>query len=104
MLIYFILEIAVVSLAEMPDDFMIKKFLLSNKAEVKGMFLTEYNQEKILEQERKYSFQQGINQTNERVAMTMLRKNYSLSAIEEISQLPKEIIMKIADTIGVSVI
>lgn len=92
------------ALAEMPDDFIIKKFLLSNKAEVKGMFLTEYNQEKVLEQERKDSFQQGINQTNERVAMTMLRKNYPLSAIEEISQLPKDIIINIANNIGVNII
>ena len=37
---------------EMPDDFLIKKFLLKNKAEVKGMFLTEYDQEKVLAYER----------------------------------------------------
>ena len=72
------------------------------------MFLTEWDQEKVLAQERRDSIKQGINQginqTNERVAITMLRKNYPLSAIEEISQLPKEIIMKIANTIGVNVL
>ena len=33
-----------------PDDFSIKKFLLLNKAEVKGMFLTEWDQDKVLAQ------------------------------------------------------
>ena len=37
----------------MPDDFLIKKFLLSNKVEVKGMFLTEWDQDKVLAQERR---------------------------------------------------
>ena len=30
---------------EMPDDFLIKKFILANRAEVKDMCLTEYNEE-----------------------------------------------------------
>ena len=48
------LEAAVdAAINEMPDEFVIKKFLLSNKAEVKGMFLTEWDQEKVLEQERR---------------------------------------------------
>ena len=42
---------------KMPNNFAIKKFLLMNKAEVKGMFLTEYDQEKVLSQER----QEGIS-------------------------------------------
>ena len=36
------------NLLKEPLDFLIKKFLLKNKAEVKGMFLTEYDQEKVL--------------------------------------------------------
>ena len=38
------------ALAEMPDDFMIKPFLLNNQAEVKRMCITEYNEEKIFAQ------------------------------------------------------
>ena len=34
---------------EMPDDYVIKPFLLKNKAEVKSMFLTEYDEKKVLE-------------------------------------------------------
>lgn len=89
---------------EMPDDFIIKKFLLSNKAEVKGMFLTEYNQERVLEQERRESIKLGINQANERVATDMLKKNLPLSLIEEISKLSEETIRSIANSIGISII
>ena len=81
---------------EMPDDFIIKKFLLSNRAEVKGMFLTEYNQERVLEQERK--------EIEYRVATDMLRDNYPLSAISKISKLSEETIRNIAHTIGASII
>ena len=37
------------ALKEMPDDFVIKRFLLANQAEVKAMFLTEYDEEKTLQ-------------------------------------------------------
>ena len=95
------LELAVdTAIAEMPDDFVIKKFLLSNKAEVKGMFLTEYDQDKILEQERRNT----EYKINERVAIDMLKDNYPLSAISKISKLSEEVVKKIANTIGINVI
>ena len=81
----------------------IKKFLLLNKAEVKGMFLTEYDQEKVLAQERRDSVKQGIAQANERVATDMLRDNYPLSAIAKISKLSQEKIRAIAHNLGVSI-
>ena len=84
----------------MPDDFIIKKFLLSNKAEVKGMFLTEYNQERVLEQEQR----ETKYMTYKKVATDMLKKNLPLSLIEEISKLSEETIRNIAKSIGVSVI
>ena len=58
---------------EMPDEFLIKKFLLLNKAEVKGMFLTEYDQDKVLARER----QEGINEDRRRVASDMLKKKFT---------------------------
>lgn len=36
----------------MPDTFLIKEFVLGNRSEVKSMFLTEYNEEKIMEKEQ----------------------------------------------------
>ena len=111
------LELSVdLAIAEMPDDFLIKKFLLSNKAEVKGMFLTEYNQEKILEQERrdslKIGFEQGINQginqgldqANERIAKDMLADGKPLKEIVKYSRLAEDVIRSLAKTIGVAVV
>ncbi len=37
------------ALDDMPDDFVIKPFLMANRAEVRNMCLTEYNEEKIAE-------------------------------------------------------
>lgn len=80
---------------KMPEEFLLKKFLLSNKAEVKGMFLTEFDMDKFKEQERR--------EVNERVARDMLKRNYPLSAIEEISQLSTEAILKLAKKLGLTV-
>ena len=87
------------AIAEMPDDFVIKKFLLLNKAEVKGMFLTEWDQAKVLEQERR----ETIRNEQKRVARDMLRKNLPLSLIEEISQLSEDAIRNLAKTLDITV-
>ena len=90
------LEAAVdAALEDMPDEFLIKKFLLLNKAEVKGMFLTEYDQTKILAQERR--------EVEYRVATDMLMESYPLSAITKISKLSEDVIRKIADNLGVTI-
>ena len=84
---------------KMPNNFAIKKFLLMNKAEVKGMFLTEYDQEKVLSQER----QEGINEDRKRVATDMLKKNLPFSLIVEISKLSEDTIRNIANSLGLTV-
>ena len=91
------------AISEMSDNFLIKKFLLANKAEVKGMFLTEWDQEKVLEQERRDSLKQGINQTNQRVATDILKKNLPISLIEEISHLSETTIRTLAKTLNITV-
>ena len=94
------LEAAVdAALADMPDKFMIKKFLLLNKAEVKGMFLTEYDQDKVLAQERR----EAINEDRRRVATDMLKKNLPMSLIVDISKLSEDVIRKIAENLGVTI-
>ena len=47
------------SLNEMPEDFVIRPFLLDNRAEVKSMFLTEYDEAKEREKEREEGFEEG---------------------------------------------
>ena len=88
------LEAAVdAALDEMPDDFIIKKLLLMHKAEVKGMFLTEWDPEKTLAQERR--------DVEKRVALDMLRKSLPLDLIQEISHLSEDVIRNLAKKIGV---
>lgn len=81
---------------EMPNEFVIKNFLLMNKAEVKGMFLTEYDQEKVLSQ--------AVNEDRRRVATDMLIDNYPLQAIIKISKLPEDAILKLANSLGIKAV
>ena len=84
----------------MPEDFAIREFLITNRAEVRRMLLTEYDEEKVLAQERK----EAENKVNERVATDMIRKNYPLEAIKDISKLPEAAIRKLAESMGVAVL
>ncbi len=84
---------------DMPDEFVIKRFLLQNKAEVKGMFLTEYDQEKVLSQQRR----ETERMTHEQVATDMLMDNYPLAAVSKISRLSEDEIRKLAKRLGISI-
>ena len=88
---------------DMPDDSSIKKFLLLNKAEVKGMFLTEWDQDKVLAQERLDSARRTEKLVNERVARDMLRDGEPLEKIVRYSCLAEEVILTLAKKIGVPV-
>ena len=105
---------------EMPEDFVIRAFLLANRAGVKAMFLTEYDKErefellrreerreakKELRQEVQKEVEQEVEiEVNERVAKDMLKKNYPLDAIKDISKLSEAAIRKLAKSIGVAVL
>jgi len=106
------LEAAVVAaINEMPDSFAIKRFLISNQAEVKGMFLAAYDEEKdrvkaLKEQERliREAKQEAESQANERTAEDMLRDEEPLAKILKYSRLPEERIRQIAQRLGVAVV
>ena len=93
------LEVAIDAAINEMADFVIKKFLLSNKVEVKGMFLTEWDQEKVLAQERR----EAEYMANERVATDMLIEKLPLPLIVKISKLSEERIRSLANTLGVTV-
>ena len=80
------------ALDEMPDDFVIKKFLILNRAEVKGMFLTEWNQEEALAHER----EEGITEGIKRMVAGMLKRDLPREMIADISKLPEDVIDSIA--------
>lgn len=109
---------------EMPDDFSIKKFLVGNRAEVKMRFLTEYNEEKVLEQERKEAYEEAYEdayeeayeeaykeahadareERNEEVAKDMLMEGDTLNKVKRISRLSEEKIIQLAKELGVKLV
>ena len=105
------LEAAVdAAINEMPDSFAIKKFLISNQAEVKGMFLSAYDEEKdrakaLKEQEKliREAKQEAESQANERVAADMLLEKLPLELIKKVSRLSEDHIRQIAQRLGVAV-
>ena len=48
---------------EMPDDFLIKEFILANRAEVKDMCLTEYNEAEAMEMFKEEGREEGKDNT-----------------------------------------
>ena len=89
---------------EMPDVYMIKKFLIENRAEVKSMFLTEYNEEKVLEKEREEDRmegrlegrmegrKEGAGEEKRRNAKAMKSEGFSNEVIARITGLSREAI------------
>ena len=79
------------------------------------MFLTEYDQEKVLEQERRDSerrgekrgerrgFNKGLDQANERIAKDMLMDGEPLEKIAKYSRLAEDVIRGIAEKIGAAI-
>ena len=48
------------ALRDMPDDFLLKPLLRINQAEVKGMLLTEYDEERQRMLDRKDGYEEGM--------------------------------------------
>ncbi|MBR4345089.1 MAG: hypothetical protein IKP88_20685 [Lachnospiraceae bacterium] len=76
---------------EMPEDFLIKKFLVGNRAEVKMMLLTEYDEEKHIKMEREEAWEEGrefemANTLKEKSRADALEKELS-DALEQIKEL-----------------
>ncbi len=59
------------------------------------MFLTEYDEKKVLEQERR--------EVEYRVAADMLKDNYPLSAIIKISKLTEDAVLNIANSLNITI-
>ena len=66
------------------------------------MLLLTREQEKFAEG-RDEGKAEGLQEANERVAVDMLKKNFSLSLIEEISTLSENAIRNLATALGISI-
>ena len=105
---------------EMPDSFVLKAFLVANRAEVKVMFLTQYDEKKTLEMEREEGREEGraegkaegealgktlgATEANERMATDMLKDGEPMSKIVKYSTLTEGAIRKLAKQLGVAVV
>ena len=86
---------------EMPDAYMIKKFLIENRAEVKSMFLTEYNEEKVLEKEREEGRKEGREERDLEIAAKLIKEGgLSASFISRISDLSIDAVRSLAKSMG----
>ncbi len=99
------------AISEMPDSFVIKKFLISNQAEVKGMFLAAYDEEKdrakaLKEQEMliKEAELNTENSIRESLATDMLLDGKPLMEILKYSKLSEDKIRQLAESLSVAVI
>ena len=89
----------------MPDEYVIKPFIIANRAEVKDMFLTEYNEEKVKEQEREEGRKEGANLERECIASRLIKDGKeSVSYIARITQLSEDPVRKLAQSLGIGVV
>ncbi|MBR1709691.1 MAG: hypothetical protein IJ719_12830 [Clostridia bacterium] len=90
-------------LDEMPEEFVIRTFLLENRAEVKSMFLTEYNEEKVMEKERQEGRREGRDERSIEVATALLKEGgMSVAFIARISKLSEDAVRRLAKSHGVA--
>ena len=77
------------SLEEMPNNFEIKGFLLENRAEVKSMCITEYNEEETMEMFRKEYLEEGRAEGREEgvKAIVEICKEYGGSAADAVEKI-----------------
>lgn len=69
------------------------------------MFLTEYNEEKVMEKERQEGQREGRQERNIEVASDMLKAGgMSVPFIAQISRLSEETVRKLASTLGIAIL
>ncbi|MBP5565065.1 MAG: hypothetical protein J6X45_05025 [Lachnospiraceae bacterium] len=83
------------TLEEMPDDFVIKPFLVANKEAVTSSFLTEYDEKLHIENEKNISYEEGRNEAMqddiEKLATHFVSENKNLS-MEKAREMAKTIL------------
>lgn len=95
----------------MSEDYVIKPFIVAHQAEVKKMFITEYDQEKVLERGREEAKQEGRiegkregrDEMQVEVASDMLKDGTQpISYISKISKLSESAVRKLASQMGIT--
>ena len=71
-----------IAISELPEDSLIKPFLIANKAEVKRMCITEYNEERTLAELKQDAREDGIAEGIKRGLAEGLEKGLEKGKIE----------------------
>ena len=82
---------------EMPDDFLIKDYLVSNRAEMQGMCLTEYNEAEMMEQSREEGREEGRAEgrhEGETLFASLISKLLSLGRNDDIAKVATDQILR----------
>jgi hypothetical protein len=81
----------------MPEDYLIRAFLIANRAEVKRMCITEYNEAKTLADEREEGREEGSKERAVATAKRMISDRLlPLDKIAEYTALPLPLIQQLA--------
>jgi predicted transposase/invertase (TIGR01784 family) len=109
------------ALGGMPDSFVLKAFLMAHRAEIKGMFLEDYNEESFRREMRVEGYEdgrkegreegrkegreegheEGRKEGHEEVATNMLKKGMPLPLIAEVCMMPEDKIKELAAELGI---
>ena len=85
------------ALETMPEDFMIKPFLITNKAEVKRMCITEYDEAKTFDALRREEREEGKSEEKVSLALKLLKRGKdSLDDISELTGLTLDKVKELA--------
>ncbi|MCR5847682.1 MAG: hypothetical protein K6G75_06135 [Lachnospiraceae bacterium] len=96
------------TLEEMPDDFVIKPFLVANKEAVTNSFLTEYDEKLHIENEKNISYEEGRTEGREEaienIITNMLKLHKTEKEIAEICECPVEEVQKISHKMNLNLL
>ena len=71
---------------KLPDDSLVKPFLLQHKAEVVGMCITEYDEKKTMDKIRRDSIKEGIEKGEDKLSL-LLQKLIAQGKNEDIQRI-----------------
>ena len=88
---------------EMPDDFRIKQVLIANRAEVKDMWLTEYNEEEVMQQFKEEGREEGREERDKEIIQAMLLKGRLPQEISDFCDYPIALIEEVQESMTVGI-
>lgn len=85
------------TLDSMPDDFIIKSFLVKHRQEVEGMLDTEYKEAEVMELFREDGRKEGIEQRDREKITEMLARGKTPEEIVDFCGYPMELVLKVQE-------